>query len=151
LLVELDVWNAGGLDLEAAALYTNTAAPRLRAVGFAPLATRVLPDEVLGAAAGAFHGGRTEASLVGVRFPAVHLDIAQTYVAAAQLVGLSDLVLARDWSVEEDTEPLRVWLNALAESTDPVAQLLDTDVWRRFGTTVAMARLGGAHVPYRAR
>ena len=65
-----------GLNLDPSRLYTGggIAAGLFRAIGIPHCATRFLPDAVLGAAAGAHHGGRTEATLVGMPFPAVHLD-----------------------------------------------------------------------------
>jgi hypothetical protein len=153
VLAEVDAWNAGGLDLDPVRLYSggSVATGLFRTIGIPPAATRVLPDAVVGAAAGAFHGPRSEALLVGCWFPCVHLDESQSYVAKARLVGISELLLAKDWTVDDVTDELQQWLRDLAVAADPIAALLDPGVWTRFGTVVAMVRADGTHLLYRKR
>jgi hypothetical protein len=150
-LRELDVWNAGGLSLDPRRLYTGGSAATgvLRAMGVAPLAARALPDEVVGALAGAGHGGRTEANLLGVLFPAAHLDVKSSYVTLARLIGASDVVLAEGYEVIDATNQLAEWLAELQAAPDPVEVLLDPAVWKRWAFTVALVRPDLTWLPYR--
>jgi hypothetical protein len=153
VLAEVDAWNAGGLDLDPVRLYSggSVATGLFRTIGIPPCATRVLPDAVVGAAAGAFHGPRSESVLVGCWFPCVHVDESQSYVEKARLVGISDLLLAKDWRVDDATDELQQWLTGLAAASDPIALLLDPATWRRFGTVVAMVRADSTRHLYRKR
>jgi hypothetical protein len=127
----------------------SAATALFRSIGIAPLGERVLQDEIAGAAAGAHLGGRTDPSLVGMRFEAVHLDLAQAYVDDARMIGVSDLLLASAWDDEDTTDDLHGAIRGFAATADPIAFIAEHDLFARYGTTVAMMAPNGGMLPYR--
>jgi hypothetical protein len=141
------------MNLDLRALYTSggVATALFRAIGIPSCSTRPLPDELAGPAAGGHHGGRTGASLVGERFHAVHLDLAQAYVDAARHAQISRLLLAAHWHIDDATHRLEQARDTLSAASDPIAAATAHDLIGRFATTVALIVPNGATVAYRER
>lgn len=154
---EVTAWNSGingGTRLRPQHLYSggSFASKLFYAAGFKPAGPRAeLPPEVTGAFAGAFHGGRSEASLLRHPTPMVIADFSANYLTAASLLGVADLLRPGQRIVAVDaTDELAAWLDDLAADPDPVTTLTDPTVWSRWGSTVAMVEPAGEWLPHRA-
>lgn len=153
-MAELDAWRDGGARrVRPPWLYSGGGLGRqvVASAGYTPPAGKAdLPDEVAGAAAAAFYGGRTEASLLRCPTPTVVMDFSSNYLTVAALLGVGRLFEAERITAEDVTDKLRAWLADLEASRDPVGTLRDPAIWDRWGITVAMVEPAGEWLPYRA-
>jgi hypothetical protein len=135
---------AGGLDLRWLWSPGATAQELLRRMGVsAPLAKFHLPDGELACWTRGLHGGWVEASLCGVRFPAIDIDARSAYPAVAVLIDWWRYVTAHHVRRRDVTAQFREFLG----SPDLGELMCDKATWRRWGLTRVVLRLSGAPVP----
>lgn len=137
---------AGRLDHSYTISAGRVASGWLASTGLPPIADRHhLSDRFAGAAASAFYGGRHEARMVHVRFPAVLSDLSSTYPRVFSALGLGS-VLAASGVVEVDvTGEVRY----LLASVDIIDRCFDRATWHAMGVTLVKVRACGDVLPLR--
>ena len=170
LMAEADLWrDSGATKLRPPFLFSagSFSDQVLSSAGYTPPERKAtLPLEARGAFAGAFFGGRTEATLLRWPFPGVVEDFSSNYVTCANLLGVSELFAVEEIGCEDVTSELQQWLDELADrfadgadadnldnklnkldnnsgkdGADDIAGLaglFDPATWRHWGCTVAM-------------
>ncbi len=135
---------AGGLDLRRLWSPGATAQELLRRMGvLAPLAKFHLPHSELDFWTRTLHGGWVEASLCGIRFPAIDIDARSAYPAVAVLIGWWSYISAHHVRRRDVTAQFREFLR----SPDLARLMRDKSTWRRWGLTRVALRLRAAPVP----
>jgi len=136
---------APGLAPEACWSAGSIATHALRRAGVRPPAetSAQLPPEVLGAVAGAFHGGRVEALDVGVARPMALFDLSATYPAVLSLLGLTGHLGAATYRAVEVTDGL----DALLRRADLDELVFDRATWVWLGPVFAIVEPHGERLP----
>ncbi len=106
---------------------------------------QAFPEELMGAAMAAYYGGRTEVFVRKVSVPVVHLDFMSMYPTVNTLMGLWQLVIAKEVRAIEATDDV---VRQLAELT--LDDCFDKENWPRF-VGIAEVEPDGDILPVRAK
>lgn len=110
-----------------------------------PLEKFMIEDSVYGNVMSSFFGGRAECTIRHLNVPVTLLDFTSMYPTVNALMGLWNLLTARDVTVVDSTDDVR---SLLKEVT--LDDCFNPDIWRRF-TGIAKIRPNEDIVPVRAQ
>jgi hypothetical protein len=118
----------------------------LNDMGLAPpqIKFKNITHDILGCAAQAYHGGRSECHIRCTDVPGVIYDVTSEYPTVAANLGIWELVRAKQIRIEDCTQKARELLSNLT-----IEQLLDRSTWRRLAF-FAKIRPQGELLPVRA-